>query len=97
MISPRPAVETVVYGRWRTVFGGAVLPATAALENMNDAADDPPVIHPTSAGLVLRKVRLDRRPSLIIQPEKLPQSTLQGSQNALESRFDNQFKFLIGF
>ncbi len=97
MIPPRPAVETIVHRRRRTVFGGAVLPATATLENMDNAADDPAVIHPTGAGLVLRKVRFDRRPGVVVQLEYFPQPILQGLPNPFESRFCNRFKSLIGF
>lgn len=68
--SAGPAVEAVVDGRGRTVFGGTVLPAAADLKHMQDAADDPSVIDPARTRLVLWKVRLDRRPRLVVQPKK---------------------------
>jgi ribosomal-protein-alanine N-acetyltransferase len=37
---------------------------------MQDTADDAAIIDPARAWLVLRKVRLDRRPRLVVQPEK---------------------------
>jgi hypothetical protein len=88
MVPARPTVETVVDRRRWTVFGRVVLPAAAALENMDDTADNPAVVHPTGAGLVRRKVRLDRRPRVIVQPENVPHTALQGIHNALE--YDSQ-------
>lgn len=60
--APGPAVEAVVDRRGRAVFGWAVLPATAFLQYVQDAADHSAIIDPARARLVLRKVRLDRRP-----------------------------------
>jgi hypothetical protein len=37
---------------------------------VNDARDHPPVICAASAGLVLGKVRLHRRPLFVIKPEQ---------------------------
>ena len=65
-----PAVEAVVDRRVRAVFRWAVAPAAAGLQNMQDATDDPPVIDPPGARLVLRQMRLDRRPGIVAQPEK---------------------------
>jgi hypothetical protein len=31
---------------WRTVLGRAITPAAAALENMHNPTDDPPIINP---------------------------------------------------
>ena len=81
----------------RTVFRGAVLPATATLEHMDDAADNPTVVNTMSPRLVLRKVRLDRRPRLITQPENFPHRLLQGYCNALESHINRKIKMLNGF
>jgi len=36
---------------------------------MKDTENDPPIIEPPGSGLVLRKLRLDRRPRLITQPK----------------------------
>lgn len=69
-LSARPAIEAVVDRRGRTVFGRAVLPAAAGLQHMQDAADDAPIIDPARARLVPWKVRFDRRPRLVVQPEK---------------------------
>ena len=42
----RPAIEAIVDGRVGTILGRAIAPARAALEHMNDAADDPTIILP---------------------------------------------------
>jgi len=63
--APGPAVEAIVDGGRRAVPGGAVLPAAAGLQHMQNTADHPAVIHPPRARLVLRQMRLDRRPCII--------------------------------
>lgn len=68
--APAPPVPAVVDRRRRAVIRRAVLPATAALEHMHDPRDHPPVIHPPRARLVLRQMRLNRRPRRIRQPEQ---------------------------
>src|SRR3546814_1596792 len=52
------------------VVGRAVAPTAADLQDMQDARDHPPIVHPAGTGLVLRQVRLDRCPRLIRQPEQ---------------------------
>ncbi len=68
----RPTVETIVDRRGRSVFLGAVLPAAAAFQDMEDTADDAAIVLSTSAGLVAWHERLDRRPLLIVQPKQSP-------------------------
>ena len=66
-----PAVEPVVDRGGRSVSGRAVLPAGTDPQDMNDPADDAPVIHPPRPRLVLRQKRLDRRPSPVRKPKCL--------------------------
>ncbi len=66
--------------------------ATAALENVNDSANDPSVVYLVSARLVLRKVRLDHKQSVTSQPEYLSRRSLQGFVNALESQIRPRIK-----
>ena len=73
----RPAVEAVVDRRRRAVFRRAVAPSAPSLENMDNARDDAPVIDAPRAGLVLGKMRLNRGPLRIAQPEKLAHHHLQ--------------------
>src|SRR6516164_2982718 len=47
-----PAIEAIVDGRIGTILGRAIAPAGAALEHMDDSADDPPIIIPPGAGEV---------------------------------------------
>ena len=65
MAALRPAVLAIVNRRRRAVSRRAVAPPAARLENVNDAADDPPVIHAPLVRRVVRKMRLDRRPLLV--------------------------------
>jgi hypothetical protein len=51
---------------------------------MNDPADDPPVVNTARAGFILRKLRFDQGPSVIVQPENFTHHRLQGAFNALE-------------
>ena len=69
MAALRPAVIAIVNSRRRAVSRRAVPPPAARLENVNDAADDPPVILAPLARRVVRKMRLDRRPLLVRKPK----------------------------
>lgn len=97
MPPPRPPVEAVVDRcRW-AVFRGAILPPATTFQHMDDAADDPAVINPSGAGLVRWKMRIDRTPRIIVQPENLSHTTLQGILNPLESFSSHKINYLIGF
>src|SRR5215204_4052655 len=65
-----PAVEAVVDGRGWPILGWAVFPATPRFQPVQDAAYHPAIIDPASTGLVLRQMRLNRRPGIIAQPEQ---------------------------
>src|SRR5690606_22171843 len=69
-VAAAPPVPTVVDRRRRPVFGGAISPAAAAFEHVNDPRDYPAIIDPTRSGLVLRQVGLDCAPGFIRQPEQ---------------------------
>src|SRR3546814_6583039 len=51
----RPAVEAIVDCRRGAVVGRAVAPTAADLQDMQDARDHPPIVHPAGTGLVLRQ------------------------------------------
>jgi hypothetical protein len=65
----RPTDEAIVDGRVWTIFGRTVDPATATFQNMQNAADNSPVIDPGIAAHVNRQERLDLRPLLVTQPK----------------------------
>ena len=65
------AAKAIVNRRRRTVDGTAILPAAARLENMNDPADDVPVVGSARSRLVLREKRFDRCPLRLAQPKFL--------------------------
>src|ERR1700722_16155140 len=65
----RPAAKAIVDCRRRPVDGRAILPATASFQNVNDAADHPPIIGPSGSRLVLRKRRLNGSPLRLAQPK----------------------------
>lgn len=63
-----PAVEAVVDRGGRAIGLGHVPPAAAGLEDMQDARDNPAVIHPRLAGLAARQMRLDPRDPAPVMP-----------------------------
>ena len=65
----RPSPEAIIDGCRRAVDRWAVLPATARLQHMDNAADHTPVVYPMRARLVLWQKRLDHRPLPVRQPE----------------------------
>jgi hypothetical protein len=67
--APRPAMKAVVDRGRGAVDGRAVLSAAPHLEDVDDAADDPPVVLAMCPWLVVRQQRFDRRPLPIVEPE----------------------------
>jgi hypothetical protein len=65
----RPAHEAIIDRRRRAIFGRAIAPAAAALEDMNDPADDPAVVNPIYATNIRRQMRFNPTPFLIAQPK----------------------------
>lgn len=65
-----PAVPAIVDGRRGIILARAVGSATAALQHVHDTRYHPSVIDPPGPRLVLRQVRLDRRPRRIRQPKQ---------------------------
>src|SRR5438067_5378767 len=65
-----PAIEPVVDRRVRTVVGRTVAPASAALKDVNDTAENAPIVIARRAGLVRRQMRLSTRPLLVVEPEQ---------------------------
>src|SRR6266403_1737999 len=70
--APRPAHEAVIDRRRRTIRLRAIAPPAAALENMHDPADDPPVVYSFDTTHVRRQTRLNLRPLLVAQPKQIP-------------------------
>jgi len=67
----RPAHKPVVQRLSRPVDGWCIGPATARLQHMHDAADDPPVIDPRHPARIAWKVRRQSRELSLIQPEMI--------------------------
>jgi hypothetical protein len=65
-----PAIEAIVDGRVGTILGWAIAPAGAALEHVDDAANDPPIVISFGSGQVRWKMRCNARPLPVIQPEQ---------------------------
>lgn len=57
-----PAVETVVDGRRRAVFAGQISPWNPGAQNVENAVDDTPVIHPLLASCLVGQDCLDELP-----------------------------------
>ena len=67
----RPAPKTVVEGLVRAIGGGCVLPAQTIADDMNDAADDPAIIHTWNAPGIGRKIGFDTGELFFRKPEKI--------------------------
>ena len=70
--APCPAHEAVIDRRRRAIFGRAIAPAAAALENMDDPADDTAIVNSLYATDIGRQMRLDPKPLLVAQPKQIP-------------------------
>jgi hypothetical protein len=70
--APCPANKPVIDCRRRTVLGRTIAPAATALQHMDNAADDTPVVYSLDASHVRRQMRLDPPPLLIARPKKIP-------------------------
>jgi hypothetical protein len=86
-----PAIEAIADGRVGTILGRAIAPVGAALEHMDDAADDPPIVISFGSGQVRRQVRCNACPLPVVQPKqpcahqvsRVPNRSAQENQNAL--------------
>jgi uncharacterized protein YjbJ (UPF0337 family) len=73
------------------IFGRAITPARAALEHVDDTADDAAIIISLRSGLVCRQMRLNARPLSVAEPEQpfahrnlpVPNRSARGNQSAL--------------
>jgi hypothetical protein len=61
-----PAIEAIVDGRVGTILGRTIAPAGAALEHMDDAANDPPIVISLRTGQVHRQMRCNACPLPVI-------------------------------
>src|SRR5262249_39227273 len=57
--APRPAHKAVIDRGRRTILRRAIAPATAALQYMHNAADDPTIVRPLDAPNIRRQARFD--------------------------------------
>ena len=64
-----PTIEPVEDCRIWSVFIGKRAPPAALAQPMDDPADDAPIVLALRSGVDHRKMRLDRRPLLIAEPE----------------------------
>jgi hypothetical protein len=70
--TPRPAHKAIIDRCRRSILGRAIAPATAAFQNMHDAADDAAVVRPLDAPYIRRQMRFDPSPLLVAQPKQVP-------------------------
>src|SRR5271166_3942849 len=64
--------RTIIDRCRRSILGRAIAPATAAFQNMHDAADDAAVVRPLDAPYIRRQMRFDPSPLLVAQPKQVP-------------------------
>src|SRR5262249_48780520 len=69
--APRPPHKAVIDRGRRTILRRAIAPATAALQYMHNAADDPTIVRPLDAPNIRRQARFDPLPLLIAQPKQV--------------------------
>ena len=81
-----PAHKPIVDRRRRAILRRAILPAAAAPQNMQDAADDPAVVHTILAAHISRQVRLNLPPLIIAQPEEIASHVLCSRITAAENQ-----------
>src|SRR5215470_10112520 len=65
-----PAIEAIVNGCVGTVLRWAIAPAGAALQHMDDAADNPPIVISFGTGQVRRQMRCNACPLPVIEPKQ---------------------------
>src|SRR4051794_27580676 len=70
--TPRPAHKAIIDRCRRTILGRAIAPATAALQYMYDAADDPAIVRPLDTPYIRWQMRFYPLPLLIAEPKQVP-------------------------
>jgi hypothetical protein len=70
--TPRPAHKAIIDRCRRSILGRTIAPATAAFQNMHDAANDAAVVCPLDAPYIRRQMRFDPSPLLVAQPKQIP-------------------------
>ena len=70
----------------RAIFWRTIAPAAAALENMDDPADDPTIVDPLHTANIGRQMPLDPRPLLVAQPKQIPAHDLNPLPKANQDR-----------
>lgn len=66
-----PTDEAIVERLARPIDRGRVHPAAARFQDMDDAADDPPVIYSRLASGICRQMQCETRELIVRQPEKV--------------------------
>ena len=87
-----PTIISVEDCRIRSVFVGKCAPPAALAKTMDDAAEDASIVFALRPGMDHRKMRLDRRPLLIAEPEIVRHES--SPPDELESRCDVQFNWV---
>src|ERR1700729_763208 len=87
----RPAAKAIVDRRRRPVDGRAILPPTAGLQNVDDAADDPPVVGPSRSGLVLGLQRPNGSPFALRSTKIRPPSSKPSNPICFVPDFNGAF------
>lgn len=82
-----PAIEAIVGRRVRTVLARTITPCRPRLQQVNNTADDAPIVVPIRPRRSRRQMRLDTTPLPVIQPKQTCEHSL-----APESRTRTQEK-----
>jgi hypothetical protein len=92
----RPAAKAIVDRRRRPVDGRAILPPTARFQNVDDPADNPPVVGPSRSGWFLGKSG-PMAPHCASLNQNSPAMIQAPNPIRLESQSDNPLNTLIEF
>jgi hypothetical protein len=87
-----PPIISIEDRRIRPVFVRKRAPPAALAQPMDDAAEDASIVLALRSGMDHRKIRLDRRPLLIAEPEIVRHES--SPPDELESRQDVQFNWV---
>jgi hypothetical protein len=87
-----PPIISIEDRRIRPVSLGKCAPSAALAQPMDDPADDATIVRALRSSVDHRKMRLDRRPLLVIEPEIVRHES--SLPHELESRRDAQFNWV---
>lgn len=81
-----PAVEAVVNRCIGSIISGTIAPSGTCLQHMNNARNDPAIIHPMGTATTLWQPGLDPGPLFVTQPEQMLHDPILQREDQIESQ-----------